>query len=138
MSMTAGKSRVPFEPKMQVLADAAATTETPENLRFELGSIANLSYKPARFTYHLRTDDTPTQGVAEVRLVAGQSTLRTEVIDLNGVDSYGNTSGIDLSGIEGQTQLSVEVEITSAADAGRVITIDAFLDIEQPPIITGC
>ena len=49
MSVLAGKTIIPMEPKMKFLADAVGTTATPDSLAGELGPLSVLTYKPAKF-----------------------------------------------------------------------------------------
>ena len=138
MSVLAGKTIIPMEPKMKFLADAVGTTATPDSLAGELGPLSVLTYKPAKFQYLVRLSAAPTVGSLTVRLKAGATVIRSEVIPLNGVTVVGNSVGVSLAEVAGETPLTVEADITAAADAGITGTLDAFVSIDQPVALTGC
>ncbi len=138
MTALAGKTELNFEPKMGVALDAVATTGTPDSLTNSLGPLVQLNYRPARFKFHARTDQAPTQGAAEIRLMAGATVIYSQAVSLIGVTEITQDVAVDLLSLNGETPLKTEVEITTAADAGRTLTIDSRLEIAIPGVIAGC
>lgn len=137
MSTLAGKSRFVLEPKMKVDLAAAATFATPESLRASLGALAILSYKPARFLYNLKLDAVGSAAVVTVRLKAGAVDVYSVSHSLSGVIEIGDDVAVDLSAVAGETKIFAEVEVTTG-EASRTAVFDAFVDVEQPAILTGC
>lgn len=138
MTAIAGKSVLPFEPKMNVAMDAIAATDTPENLRPTLGPLSQLTYKPTTWAYLVRLSANPTIGTAEVKLLAGATVIRTDSYALNGVASLSNRVSVDLSQVSGEQPLNVQINVTAAADAGITATVDSVVDVETPVSVTGC
>lgn len=138
MSIVAGKSRIAFEPKMSVAMDAVAIHGTPQALRPTLGPLANVRYKPTRWVYLAQLSAVPTQGEADIKLMAGQTVIASQTVTLNGVSTFSLETAVDMSQVAGETQLRVEVDVTAAADAGITATLDSFVDIEQPLTQYGC
>lgn len=138
MTVFAGKAVLPFEPKMAVNMAAIAATATPANLQPNLGPLAALTYKPTRMRYLIRLSAAPTVGAATLNLKAGETVIRAEAVSLVGVTTISNSVAVDLSSVAGETPLSVELDVTAAADAGITATLDAVLDVEQPVTLTGC
>ncbi len=137
MSTLAGKTRFALEPKMPVDLSAVATTQTPDVLQPSLGPLAILSYKPSRFAYNLKTDGATLSAVVTVRLMAGAATIYSASHNLNGVIEIGDSVPVDMSQVSGETQLRAEVEVTTS-EASRTATLDAFIDVESPAVLTGC
>ncbi|WP_432209984.1 hypothetical protein [Marinobacter alkaliphilus] len=138
MSILAGKTQLNFEPKMPVALDTVATTSTPDAMATEIGPLVALNYRPARFQFLGRLDAQATQGEAVVKLTAGSTIVYSQTIALNGVTQFSNDVGVDLSGVNGETVLKTEVEVTSAANAGRTLQLDSRVEISVPGISTGC
>lgn len=138
MTTLAGKSQFVFEPKMSVAADAVAATDTPENLRPTLGPLAQLSYKPASWAYLVRFSATPTQGAADIKLMAGATVIRSDSVSFNGNSLISGAVAVDLSQVAGETPLRVEIDVTSAADAAITATVDSTVSVEQPVVVSGC
>lgn len=123
---------------MKFLADAVGSTQTPESFAGELGPLSALTYKPAKFKYLVRLSAAPTGGSLTVRLLAGETVIRADVIPLTGVTLVSNAVSVSLAQVAGETPLTVEAEITTAADAGITGTLDAQVVIDQPVTLTGC
>lgn len=138
MSALAGKAVLPFEPKMKALMDAIGVTDTPQNLRPNLGPLSLLKYKPSRWRYLLRLSAAPTVGSVEIKLLSGTTVIRSEAFSLVGATTLSNNVAVDLSQVSGESDLSVRVDVTAAADAGITATLDSVVDVEQPLTIAGC
>lgn len=138
MTVLAGITNLGFEPKMGAAMDAVATTATPINMQPKLGPLANLSYKPTSWRYLVRLSSAPTVGTASVRLMAGATVIKSQDLAIVGATAISDNVPVNMSAVAGETPLSVEVDVTGAADAGITATVDAWLDIEQPLTITGC
>lgn len=137
MTTLTGKFRFGFEPKMAVDLSATGATATPESLAVTLGTLSALSYKPSRFAYNLNIDAAASSAVVTISLKASGAVLWQTSHNLNGLIEVGQSVAIDLSQVAGETPLVAEVEVTTA-EASRTATLDAFLDVEQPLMITGC
>lgn len=138
MTIIANKTDIQFEPKQAVDLATVAATETPENIKPNLGNLASLDYKPTEWRYLLRLSAAPTQGSATIKLKAGTVVIASETVSLNGITTASNRRMIALSGVKGEDRLSVEVDVTAAADAGITGTIDSTLSIDHPVVSAGC
>jgi len=138
MSTFAGKLQLAFEPKMAVLMDSVAVTATPENMRPSLGPVASLAYKPSRLHYLLRLSAPPTTGAATLILKASDVVVATRTLAITGATVISEAVSIDVSQVSGEAELRIEVDVSSAADSGIFATVDAFISVDQPLIISGC
>lgn len=59
-------------------------------------------------------------------------------MSINGVAEIAIDSGVDLSSVAGEAELSVGLNVTGAADAGITAEVTGYLDVEQPVAQTGC
>jgi hypothetical protein len=138
MSALVGKAELNFEPKMAVALDAVAKTATPDNMRPELGYLSQLTFKPTEWRYLVRLSAAPTAGSVAITLYAGGEIIRSEVVSLNGVTVISNRVKVSLANVSGEVPLSVEVDVTSAADTGITATIDSIVAVDQPLTLIGC
>ncbi|MCG8392748.1 MAG: hypothetical protein MI745_06665 [Pseudomonadales bacterium] len=119
-------------------AATVATTETPEGMKPQLHDLANLPYKPARFGYAVTLNQASAGGSADLRLTDGNNTLATVTLDLSAAQDFTGVQDVDLAGVEGQSKLRWEFEVTNAADASTVAQVSARLEVRQPGTVTGC
>ncbi|MDX1800398.1 MAG: hypothetical protein R3303_05660 [Marinobacter sp.] len=138
MSVFAGKTLFYFEPKMAVNLAAVAQTETPTQMQIGLGPLSQLSYKPATFRYLIRLSAATAAGAATLELKAGGTVLKSIPVDLTTATVIEGQAGITLAGVAGEAELSVNLNVTTAADAGTTATVDTVLAVEQPTVVTGC
>lgn len=138
MSVVAGKTFLPFEPKMPVPMDTVAQTDTPENMRPTLGALSQLTYKPTTWRYMVKMSAAASQGTAEITLLAGATVIRTDTYQLSGLFTFSNQVPVDLSQVQGEQPLSTRVNVTAAADAEITATVDSVVDVETPLSVTGC
>ncbi|WP_375191231.1 hypothetical protein [Marinobacter sp.] len=138
MTVMAGNTHLGFEPKMATSLDAIGQTATPENMRPKLGPLANVQYKPCMWRYLVRLSAAPTTGAVNIKLMAGETVIRSEALAINGVTVISNKSPVDMSQVAGETDLRVELDVTAAADAGISATVDSYIEVEQPLFQIGC
>ena len=138
MSTYTGKTRFGFEPKMSVAMDSTGVTRTPVALRPSLGPLAMLAYKPSRVKALVKLSSAPTTGTAVFVLYAGETQILAASMSINGVTEIAIDSGVDLSSVAGEAELSVGIDVASAADAGITAEVTGYLDVEQPVAQTGC
>lgn len=137
--ITTLKTSLNFEPRLKVAGDAVATTGSAEGFRPEMGVLAWVPYLPAKVRYVGRWDQAPTQGAATVKLLAAGTVVgQVSIPSLAGASSFSGAFNVALAGIGGTDPLDVQVDITTATDAGRVLSFSAALDIEQPLESRGC
>jgi len=139
MAQISSKTQLKFEPNMSVIADATGTTTNKNAWGARLGKIALWNEKTAFVQYMVRLNQTSTAGEAVIRLTDTVNTYFQKTLDLSSgeVEFHGRTE-TNLQGVEGQANLRLQVEITTAADASTTLVVDGVLDIESPLIVVGC
>lgn len=141
MAKIAFKSELGFEPSAVVDVAAAAAEgiyETPDSMAPTLGYMAYLSYKPAEFAFLIRLNQASAAGAGTIKLMAGDTELASQAVDLTAAQEIGGKIGVDLTGVGGAQLLKVVLDTATAADASTVATITGKLWIEQPLVISGC
>lgn len=112
------------------MGTAEAVTVTPEAHRRSMGDFARLSF--VRANWFVRVSGA--SGTATIRLKAGSSTLSTQTVDLASEPENYLKVAVDVSGLQGQELLGVEVECdTTGADG----VVNSWLECEAPMIISA-
>lgn len=137
MAKLAGVSELNFG-RTSVAADAVAETGTDTNMQPRLGPVASLDYKPTEWRYLIVFDQAPIQGDGTVKLLADGAVVASEAVAFNGNKTISNRLSVPVSAVTGEARLSVALEVTTAADAGRTAEVQSVLAVEQPLMIAGC
>jgi hypothetical protein len=137
MAKLAGVSELNFG-ALAVAADSVAETETDTNMRPRLGPVASLEFKPTEWRYLVVFDQAPTQGDGTVKLYADGTLIASEAVAFNGNKTISNRVSVPVSAVSGEARLSVAMDVSTAADAGRVAEVQSILAVEQPLLISGC
>lgn len=109
------------------LSEVAEVEAVPPKMRATLGPLAAINYKTAKFRYHFENAGAAT---GTVTLFAGSTEIGSGTLD----DGSGAIE-VDLAAVQGQSELAVTVDVTSAGNADARFT--GRLDVEQP-IVTSC
>jgi len=132
------KTQFGFEPVATADATATGVQHTTDTAwAVKLGSLAAWTIKTCQWKYKVALNQATAAGAATLNLKAGGTVVGTVAVDLTAGDAVGVVE-IDLAGIEGQTRIVMELDVTTAADAGTVAEIAGALDIETPLIVSGC
>lgn len=124
----ANKVVFPFMGSVNFSMTAAAVVfNTPGAFSHKLGVLQAIQYKTAVFKAMAVTD-----GAVTVRLKEGANVVSTMVLTGNA----SNSVDVDLGGISGAAQLTVEVEVTTVGTGTG--DVYAFLDVEQPLQVSTC
>ena len=69
---------------------------------------------------------------------ASDVVVATRTLAITGATVISEAVSIDVSQVSGEAELRIEVDVSSAADSGITATVDAFISVDQPLIISGC
>lgn len=136
----ATKTQFGFEPGAAPVAidGAAVAYTTPEPFRETLEDLTLLRFVRATWRYRVRLDAGSGAGAATLRLTDGTSTLASVNLDLSAQTEFSGALPVDVSGVNGAAGLRVELEVTSAADAGRTAELAAQLNVAVPLSVLNC
>lgn len=139
MGLTANVTEFNFGGAAGVAVDATGTTESPEGMRPRLRGMAAMAYKPAAAGYWVRLNQSSAGGEAVLKITDGTTDIASVVLDLSTAQELsGEIPNVNLAGIEGQSPLYWELEVTTAADASTVADVACRLEVEHVPTVTGC
>ncbi|HET8701040.1 MAG TPA: hypothetical protein VFL97_05175 [Nitrococcus sp.] len=140
MTELASKCVFPFEPVPAAVAvDAAAIAyTTPTEFQESLEDLARLSYVKGRVRYRVTLDAASVAGAATLRLTDGTTTLYSVLLDLTAGTLFKGASDVDVSAVNGASSLRWELEVTTAADAGRKAVVCGHLLVTTPLVIGTC
>ena len=137
--ITTLKTSLPFEPALKVLTDVVASTGTTEGFKPELGVLSFVPYLPAKVRFVGHFSATPTQGEVTVNVKAEGTVLTSLVVGaVNGLDVISGSLSVPLSGVSGSDKLDVELDVTTATQAGVNCKFSAVIDIEQAIAAGSC
>lgn len=141
MSKFTTKAQFLFEPGVSgVVLDAVGVQHT-SNSAFAptLGDLSFIPYRRARLKYKLALSAASTAGAVDLVLNAGGvERARIPVAIAGGGAAIIGAADVDLSGIAGESAITLSVDVTTVADAGVTASVFASLDVAVPLIVSGC
>jgi hypothetical protein len=112
---------------------------TVDVMRPRLGPLWAVQFKNSVFKYTVRlSGGAVTQGAGNIKLMAGNTEISSSLVNFNGQTEINGAVAVDLSQISGEALLTIDMEVTSAANAGITAEITGFVVIELPVTISGC
>jgi len=130
-----------FEPLVSGLAiDAVGVKHTTSNeWAPRLRDLAAAKHRRGQMRFKIVTNQDPASGEITLNLKAGSVTKHTEVIALGGGTVYQGLVDVDLSGVAADTQLKLEVDVTTASGAASTTAeLVAALDVSTIAITSSC
>lgn len=140
MTPIAFKTQFGFEPAPAAVAvDAIATPyTTPNTWQETLDDLARLTYLKAKFRYDIRQNQASATGAGTLKLMAGTTVVASIAIDFTTGQRESGSVDVDLSAVAGASDLSVVLDVTTAAAAGTTAQVFSRLDVTFPMAVLGC
>lgn len=130
-----------FEPLIDGLAvDSLGVKHTTSNAWApRLRDLAAAKHRRGQMRYKIRTNQDPVSGEITLNLKAGSVVKHSEVITLTSATEYSGLVDVDLSGVAADTQLKMELDVTTAAGAASTTAeLVAALDVSTIAITSSC
>lgn len=133
-------SQFQFEPFITGLAvDAVGVKHTTSNeWAPRLRDLAAAKHRRGQMRFKIQTNQATAGGEITLNLKAGSVVKHTEVIALGATTSYSGLVDVDLSGVAADTQIKLELDVTTAAAAGTTADLVAALDVSTIAITSSC
>lgn len=111
---------------------------TPAGMRPKLGALALPRWKPTTWGVAVEASAAPASGSVTVKLMAGGTEIASQVLALTGNLVTSSSVQADLSQVLGETELSVQLDVGAATDAGIVLTLYSRLEVNVLAQASGC
>ena len=124
---------------LRVAGDATGTAvaATPSPMAARLGAMALPRWKPATFAVAVQPSAASADGAVTVHIKAGATKLKSITLDVSGAGLASNSVDVDLATVQGDTELTAEVDVDTATDAAVVLDVYTRLEVRAVPA-GGC
>jgi hypothetical protein len=141
MSSFTTKTVQPLEPGVSGVAldSVGIAHETAQAFGATLEDLAMLAYRRGKARFKLKLSTASTAGAATVRFLAGSVQVGTKDIAIGGAGAaIMDTLDLNLGGVAGETPITMQVEMTTAADAGVTAEVYGRVEVSTPLVVSGC
>ena len=124
---------------LKVAGDATGSNvaRVPSAMAARLGAMALPRWKPATFAVAVQPSASSAAGEITAHLKAGGSTLKSITLDVSGAALVASSVDVDLSAVQGDTELTVQIDVGTATDAAVVLDVYSRLEVRAIPA-GGC